>query len=99
LRRDFSDIFVTNSLENALEIATSKNVLILGGAKVYDEALKRAAELDIDTIFATEIHGEFTGDAFFPVIPNTWQEISRRDFPADEKNKFPYTFVTYSRKI
>jgi dihydrofolate reductase len=53
----------------------------------------------VDTIYATEIHGEFTGDAFFPEISaDKWQAVARQDFPADDENAFPYSFVKYERR-
>lgn len=73
-----------------------ENTFIFGGAKVYVESLDRAAEFDIGTVFATEIHAEFEGDAFFPILdPRKWREISRRDYPSDTGNHYPYSFVQY----
>jgi hypothetical protein len=31
------------------------------------------------------------------MLGNEWQERSREPHPADEKNKYPYDFVTYVR--
>jgi dihydrofolate reductase len=63
---------------------------------VYAQALEQNLA---DVIYATEIHGEFSGDAFFPVIDlDKWRETERRDFPADEKNISPYSFVKYERR-
>jgi dihydrofolate reductase len=99
LQRDFPDISVASSLDDALEKSTSDETLILGGAKVYAESLARAAELGINTIFATEIHGEFAGDALFPVIDDkTWQKTAEEKHQKDAINHFDYDFITYERR-
>jgi dihydrofolate reductase len=86
---------VVHSLKDALEVSKNEeNVFILGGAKIYEQAIKFADVLDI-----TLVHHTFEADAFFPEIDKTiWKENSRQDFKADEKNKYDYSFVTYTRK-
>jgi hypothetical protein len=38
-------------------------------------------------------------DAFFPEVNwEEWEEVERQEFSADEKNPYPYTFLTYIRK-
>jgi dihydrofolate reductase len=76
-------------------VEPGRTAFIFGGASVYVQALEQNL---VDVIYATEIHGEFSGDAFFPVIDlDKWKETERRDFPADEKNAFSYSFVKYIR--
>ncbi|SNR81188.1 dihydrofolate reductase [Lutibacter flavus] len=86
---------VVNSLEEALEAAkTDENPYILGGAEIYNQAIKIADKLDL-----TYVHHSFDADAFFPIIDaDIWKEDTRKDFKMDEKNKYNYSFVTYSRK-
>ena len=90
-------IDVCGSIEDAFErVESGRDAYIFGGAKVYAESVERASALGITTIFATEIHSEFPGDAFFPKLdPNIWREVERIDFPVDEKNLYPYSFVRY----
>jgi dihydrofolate reductase len=85
---------VVNSLDEALKAAESDiNPYILGGAEIYKQAIKIADKLDL-----TFIHHTFEADAFFPKIDTTiWKETSRQYFKADEKNKYDYSFVTFSR--
>ena len=48
-----------------------------------------------DTIYLTEVHHTFEGDTFFPEIDSVlWQETSREEHKADEKNPYDYAFVT-----
>lgn len=86
---------VVNSLEAALEAAKEDpNPYILGGAEIYKQALQFANVLDL-----TFVHENFEADAFFPEInPTIWQEVSREDHGADEKNKYDYSFVRFERK-
>jgi dihydrofolate reductase len=103
LSRDLSargEIEVAPSLDAAFQLVSrDKTAFVFGGGMVYQEAMRRAEELDITAIYATEIHGDFSGDAFFPEIElKKWRETERQDFPADAKNVFPYSFVKYERK-
>ena len=86
---------VVNSLEKALEVAKNdESPFIIGGAQIYEQAISIADKLDI-----TEVHHSFDADVFFPEInKNTWKESSRELFTADEKNKFNYSFVSYTKR-
>ena len=85
------------SLEKAIEMAKEDTeIYIIGGAQIYKQAMEKdlADHLDI-----TLVHQEFEADVFFPEIDkNAWKETSRRDFKADEKNKYDYSFVSYTKK-
>ncbi|GGK48905.1 MULTISPECIES: dihydrofolate reductase [Flavobacteriaceae] len=86
---------VVHTLDEALEAAaTDDNPYILGGAEIYKQAIEIADKLDL-----TFIHNTFNADAFFPKIDTSiWKETSRQHFKADEKNKYDYSFVSYSKK-
>ncbi len=65
------------------------DVFIIGGAEILQQALPY-----IDTMFLTLIHKHFTGDTFYPEINTAqWQEVSRQDYAADDKNKYNYSFI------
>ncbi len=89
--------FVVNSLEAALEKAEKDRqgkVFILGGGQIYQKAISIS-----DYMYITEVHESFEGDTVFPEIdPAMWREVHREDFPADEKNKYAYSFVEYRRR-
>jgi len=93
-RSNFSahDVTIVHSLSEAYDAAEA-DIAIIGGGQIYAEALK-----DTDTIFATEIDTEVDGDTFFPQLDEEWQEQARESFSADEKNAYPYSFVTYVRR-
>ena len=88
---------VASSLEDGLALVEAgRDSYIFGGARVYAESLERVKELGITTVFATEIHGQFKGDAKFPELDQSmWREVDRTDFPADQDNAFAYSFVRY----
>lgn len=89
--------FVVHSLEKALRLVEKdgqEKAFILGGGEIYRQAMALA-----DHMYITEVHGTFEGDTFFPEIhPEVWKEVHRKDYPADEKNKYAYSFVEYDRR-
>lgn len=92
----FPNCLVFNSLDKALNACENEpEVFIIGGAAVYESALKQA-----DKLYITRIHHAFEdADTFFPEINESdWQEIEREDCPVDEKHAYPFSFITYIRK-
>lgn len=66
---------VTNSLEQALSLAptmcNSSEIMIIGGAEIYRQALPLANRL-----YITQIKASFEGDAFFPEWDVTeWKRV------------------------
>ena len=87
-------IIAVRSLAAAYEVAHNDPVVLFGGVRIYEEALRGD---DIDIVEATEIDGAFTADTFFPALSDEWRETSRVHHQPDERNKYAYDFVTYSR--
>ncbi len=82
---------VAHSLAEGLMMAQQmdSDIFVIGGAEIYKQAMFLA-----DTIYLTEVHQTFDGDTFFPEIDTVlWQESSREEFKADEKNAYDYAFV------
>lgn len=88
-------IFVS-SLEKAFkEAGLASEVMIIGGAQVYAEAITYATRL-----YITRIHHQFKSDVFFPSINiNEWSCIKEQHRPKDEGNPYDMTFCTYERKM
>jgi len=87
-----ADVIAVGSLARAYEIAQHQPCVI-GGASVYKQALA-----DCDVIYATEVNYSFTGiDRYFPPLDDSWHECERQSFPADDANRYAYSFVTYKR--
>ena len=85
---------VVNSIAEAIELSKEdKEVFIIGGAEIYNQAMSYAS-----TIHLTTVHEEYEADAFFPEINSTvWKEINTITYQPDEKNKVAYTFSTLER--
>lgn len=69
-------------------------VIVMGGAQVYELALP-----DADRLYVTHVHADVEGDAHFPEV--NWQRfeaLSREDFAAEGPNPYPYSFVVYARQ-
>ena len=86
---------VVHSLEEALLAAGDVDeVMIMGGAGIYDQSLDCANRL-----YLTEVHADVSGDVYFPEFDRgEWVEIEREDHSADDKNEFDYSFIVMERK-
>ncbi len=88
---------VVGSLEEAIEKAKeieTEEAFIIGGAQIYALALDMA-----DTVYLTQVHYNFEGDAFFPVLDtNIWTETERKSFQPDEKHAYAFDFVTLEKR-
>lgn len=91
---------VVTSLDDALDIARAESVIsdvdeviVMGGAEIYAQALPHA-----DRLYVTLVHAEVEGDAVFPPIDlGAYQELAREDFNAEGPNPYDYSFVVYER--
>lgn len=89
-------IEVVHSLKEALGLIRDKNeeIFIIGGEEIFKQSMSIADRLYITHIDATDKDA----DTFFPeIIPIVWNEISREEHKADEKNPYNYTFSIYER--
>lgn len=69
-------------------------VFIGGGAEIYRQAMDKT-----DRIYLTIIHHNFDADTFFPQIDyQNWKETARADYQPDEKNPYPYSFITLEKR-
>ena len=93
------DFTVVNSLKEAFkkarEAASSnvKEIAIIGGASVYEQALPVA-----ERIYLTVVHASIDGDVRFPRIdPGAWREVMRAERGADERNLYSLSFIELER--
>ena len=71
-----------------------EKLFIIGGGQIYQETISLCDQLEI-----TEVNAEPEGDTYFPEIDSKiWKEADREDFPADDKNEYPFSFVTYEKR-
>jgi len=89
-------IQTAGSLKEAIALAAgtdAKEVFIVGGGKVYAEALPMAHK-----IVLTRVHANVEGDTFFPAFSTSdWHLFSNIDFPADDKHAYAYSFQVWER--
>jgi dihydrofolate reductase len=93
-------IKVVPSLEAALALAEgialidgAQELMVIGGAQIYAEALPRAERL-----YLTQVHANVTGDAVLPAIDwANWREVRRERHEAEPPNPYDYSFVLYER--
>ena len=88
---------IAYSIEEAISLVENDDApFIAGGATIYKQALDKGL---IDEMIITEVHEDFEADAFFPIIElSEWKETSRVHNKTDEKNKYEYSFVNYTKK-
>lgn len=86
-------VFVCDSIEKAIELAKEKEggdeIFIIGGGRIYNEALPFT-----DRLYLTLVDGNFEGDTFFPDYSSFNKKIEETP-SSNEKNSF--TFVTLER--
>ena len=89
-------VTMAHSIPEAIELATMPgDVFVIGGAQVYAATFNQ-----VDTLYLTRIHHAFDeADAHFPTIdPAEWIQVESETHEPDERNHYPYTFVTLERK-
>lgn len=97
--KDFcvEDAYIAKSPEKAIEIAKNagyKKIFICGGQQIYQQMMDFA-----DYIYATEVCGEYEGDAFFPEInENEFVEVKREKCENHER-KMKWEFVYFNRNL
>jgi len=94
---------VARTLQEALGLAEDylrptggEEVVIIGGAKVYTEALPRC-----ERCYLTVVEGQFEGSVYFPVrelFQQSWHLVGAPELhPPDEKNRHPHSFYVLQR--
>jgi dihydrofolate reductase len=80
---------VATSIDDAISLCESADeLMIIGGATVYQAFLPRAQK-----IYLTLIDEDFDGDTFFPPLDEQeWHEEAREDHRANDKNPHGYSF-------
>jgi dihydrofolate reductase len=74
--------------------ADCNEVFVIGGGEIFKDAIKKA-----DRIYMTRVHTIIDGDVFFPEIdPKKWKQLSKKDFLADAKHSFNYSFEIWEKQ-
>jgi len=84
------------NIDDALFLAgqtDAKEVMVIGGGEIYRTLFDKAKR-----IYLTRIEAEPEADTFFPAIdPKQWTLVSIKNYEADEKNAYNYSFQTWER--
>jgi dihydrofolate reductase len=86
---------VVKSINDGIDLCKNEDeIFIGGGAEIYRQAMDKT-----DRIYLTIIHHDFEADTFFPEIDYAqWDETSREYYEPDDKNPYPYSFITLNRR-
>ena len=95
---NFADVYQVEthkSLPDALlEHHNEDEIMIIGGGKLYKEAVRYAS-----TLYVTRVRTVISdADVFFPAYDDSFSLMQQENFPADEQNDFDYSFCVYQRK-
>lgn len=83
---------IVRSVEEALAVAQSKTVFIIGGEMIFKATLPLA-----DYIYLTQIDHHFAGDTYFPDFDRQDWRIEETRQSLDEATGIPLQFLTLSR--
>ncbi len=88
---------IVSDLKEAIcKIKDESEVFVAGGGEIYRQIMSLHYTR---RIYLTRIYANFEGDSFFPEIDSEkWEMIEREEHEPDEKNPYPYAFLTYKRK-
>lgn len=87
-------VLVVDSLESAIGAAQNllstwpAEVFIIGGGEIYKESLSVT-----NKIYLTIIDREFQGDAYYPLLPDCFQMVEKKEIPGE----LPFAFTTWER--
>jgi len=86
---------VVNSIEAAVALCEGEaECFVIGGETIYRQFLPYTNKL-----YLTKVHSDFEGDTFFEMLnPAEWELTKSDDRKADERNKYDFSFLVYTRK-
>ncbi len=82
-----------SAAEKALDVDDGDEIVVIGGAQLFEQLIKRAERL-----YLTRIDADFDGDAYFPEIdPKEWRVIWQEELRKSEGNLFGLKFLILDR--
>lgn len=76
------------------KVSNADKVFVIGGARVYAEAMAIA-----DEFFLTRVHAEVPGDTFLEGFNDEeWTEVRRENFTANTQSEFDYSICHLTRR-
>ena len=91
----YPGVTVVHNLEEAIAVAETDTVFIIGGAQVYEQALPL-----VDVLHLTRIHARWaSADVFFPPVDmDQWLEVELEHHESDHRNAYEFDFITLKRR-
>lgn len=84
---------LTDSLESAMDISKSTEIMVVGGGQLYAMALPHSTRMIL-----TLIDIEPEADTWFPAWDtHQWEQVKEQGFLADDKNELAYRIVELVR--
>lgn len=95
-------VHIVGSLEEGIALGRklaeelgAGEVCIIGGGKIYAQALPLA-----DRVHLTRVLAAIDGDTHFPEIkPDAWRLVSSEDVPAGDKDSHPTRYMVYEKRV
>lgn len=96
--QDNDQVTIINSiaeLGDYIQNHQGEKLCAIGGVSIFKALLDQ-----VDVLEKTEIDATFEADTVMPEIDyDQFKLVKKEHHEADKKNKYPYTFFTYQRKI
>lgn len=68
-----------------------KEMMVIGGGEIYQLAFEKA-----NRIYLTRVDAEPDADTFLPALnPKSWKLLSQKNFEADERHAYNYSFQVW----
>lgn len=92
---DFEGCETVHSIEEGIALCQNQEkISIVGGDAIFRQCMGLANVIEL-----TRLHHTFQADTFFPEISlEEWEQTNAEPHQPDDKNPYPYTFITYKRK-
>ena len=83
-----------SGIQEALDLlGAEEEAFIIGGGTLYNAFWNKA-----DRLYLTRVRVRVEGDTRIPPVrEEDWLEVFRENGEADERNKYPYSFIDYRR--
>ena len=79
--------------ERLSQVNATEEVMIIGGAQIYAEALALAHR-----VYLTRVHAIIDGDAYFPQLEaGSWHEVARQEVAPKEPDGFAFSYLILDR--
>lgn len=88
---DTVNCLTVKSLDEALKMASGKDIYIAGGQRLYEEAIDL-----VDCLYITEIDAEFKGDTYFPDFDKSKYLCQ---IELEVKGEINYRYITYKKIV